>query len=440
MTGTPSQMDEAPLAAVASDSVAREATGLPGVEAFSVTEDDYDAKLETGLDIHEGSEAIEYETQTIDPRGDLWVLVHGVGSWGPATPLRFRVCSRALARKSPVFEKMLYGDFAESQRPEPNEQEKEWVLTLPESPPLAMKQLFKIMHCSFDALEKEVDAHQENADGSNWDKGAQNVEVYQDTVNGMDENKLQQYPPSITRQLYDLTVVADFFDCASILKPWVSSWVKNLEEESYGEDDAMHRAWIYYQTGQIDRYEAIVTQLALHSPYTQCIGDDIHGEFLTPSVLPAEFLDSVASLRLETITALIGSIRDTVDLLLEGGDCPVDLCKGQLPYVHRRYSQPLPSNRRVDCEARMLGFLQRELHKHNLLPLPLAETLTMAPVTLYYIMEGFSRNRENNDDTTHHYECVIKLGPEGGFDTYRYQASEQEIAEMARKRSLTGIA
>lgn len=51
---------------------------------------------------------------TIGPHGDF-ILEVGSGNGLDASTCNFLVCSRALARASPVFERMLFGSLAESQ-------------------------------------------------------------------------------------------------------------------------------------------------------------------------------------------------------------------------------------------------------------------------------------------------------------------------------------
>lgn len=74
----------------------------------------------------------------VDARGDL-ILNIGISDDGGSAQ-RFRVCSRTLARVSPVLERMLYGSFAESECSE------EWTVDLPEVNPNAFIILAYISH------------------------------------------------------------------------------------------------------------------------------------------------------------------------------------------------------------------------------------------------------------------------------------------------------
>lgn len=120
---------------------------------MSVHAHDDSQEVTPALELAEAIPAV-YESHIMDPRGDLWVTFRGTGSWGSSGPLRFQVCSRALARTSPVLDRMLYGPFAESKRSRsPSGKPCYWEISLSELPPLALRQLFEIMHCRSFALE-----------------------------------------------------------------------------------------------------------------------------------------------------------------------------------------------------------------------------------------------------------------------------------------------
>lgn len=112
-----------------------------------------------------------------DPHGDLRLLVgeHGVA---------FQVCSRALARSSPVWENMLYGPFAEGKAQQDGG---DWEILLPEDRPRGLRILCHVAHGKFDDLPQAI-AHNE---------------------------------------LLYLTVLADKYDMTSLLKPFWSNWLGN---------------------------------------------------------------------------------------------------------------------------------------------------------------------------------------------------------------------
>jgi len=97
----------------------------------------------------------------------------------------------------------------------------------------------------------------------------------------------------------------------------------------------------------------------------------------------------------------------------------------------------------LECEARMLGSLQRELHMRHLWPLPSTEDLKISPQALYDILSAFSEVRRH---TTNHEYCLLRLEPTGlgvnstdGFASYKYTAVQTEAEYMTRQRELVGV-
>ncbi|KAE9572324.1 hypothetical protein CGCF415_v013684 [Colletotrichum fructicola] len=84
------------------------------------------------------------EVKVYDKDGDLILRV------GPTETL-YQTCSRSLARKSPVFERMLFGKFAES-RPAVGD----WVVDLPEDDTRAMGLFLAMVHVQFDRIPRPL--------------------------------------------------------------------------------------------------------------------------------------------------------------------------------------------------------------------------------------------------------------------------------------------
>ncbi|KAI0450746.1 hypothetical protein F5B21DRAFT_507932 [Xylaria acuta] len=100
---------------------------------------------------------------------------------GDQAPICFCVCSRALARASPVFEQMLYGNFTKKQTKAAGE----WVVDLPEDKPSSFELLATISHCY-----------------------------------------LHQVPRTLSLdQLYDLTMLTHIYDTTRIPVLWCQGWV-----------------------------------------------------------------------------------------------------------------------------------------------------------------------------------------------------------------------
>lgn len=76
-------------------------------------------------------------SDTFDPNGDLRLVIG-------EQKAESVVCSRSLARASPIFNKMLYGAFSESKPVEGD-----WHVELPEDDPYALCFLLNIIHGPF---------------------------------------------------------------------------------------------------------------------------------------------------------------------------------------------------------------------------------------------------------------------------------------------------
>ncbi|KAK0381341.1 hypothetical protein CLIM01_01310 [Colletotrichum limetticola] len=93
---------------------------------------------------------IATEKVSFDDRGDLTLRVGSLED-GSADVFDFVVCSRALARASPVFRAMLFGGFSES-KPEGDI----WIVKLPEDRPAPFSILLNIIHGCFSAVPQKL--------------------------------------------------------------------------------------------------------------------------------------------------------------------------------------------------------------------------------------------------------------------------------------------
>ncbi|EQB44325.1 hypothetical protein CGLO_16939 [Colletotrichum gloeosporioides Cg-14] len=142
-------------------------------------------------------------TMTFDNKGDLHLVVGGdIRAGDPST---FLVCSKALARASPVFDKMLFGPFAESRSSiESSKQHSVWIVHLPEDEPAHFEVVLNILHCNFKEVPKDL-----------------------------------PFP-----LLSGMVAVADKYDCIEIFRPWIDSCIPDIElEDVYEAKLALHIAW-----------------------------------------------------------------------------------------------------------------------------------------------------------------------------------------------------
>lgn len=222
------------------------------------------------------------QTRILDTHGDLWLHAQGTGSWGDNETVKFKVCSRALARASVVFDAMLYGRFAESEKRVPGA---DWVVELPDDSGAAMEQLLGIMHDRFRSLD--VPCYQREKAGKSKTNAFKTDEPQPVLETESSSTSMQ------VAQLYDLTVLADKYDCIHILQPWAAAWVSSLgalPEDPLNEQVQLRKAWVYYQLGDRIKYERVVTSLILDVP-PWCDADDEKEEL--PQALPPGLLGAI---------------------------------------------------------------------------------------------------------------------------------------------------
>jgi hypothetical protein len=133
------------------------------------------------------------------------------------------VSSEALARASPIFRRMLNGNFAES-KPKSGD----WVVTLPEDDPYALCFLLNIIHLRFDRIPAVGGAT-----------------TYTDQV------------------VYKLTVLSDKYELTHSLRPWASSWLADISKRH--RRDFTSRIWIAWELGDYKLFAAEVDNLYLNT-------------------------------------------------------------------------------------------------------------------------------------------------------------------------------
>ncbi|KAI0435511.1 hypothetical protein F4803DRAFT_331981 [Xylaria telfairii] len=198
----------------------------------------------------------------LDPKGDLCVEV------GIVPTKCFTVCSRTLARTSLFWNKMLYGEFKESKKACPQDDNLEWIVKLPDDNSTAMGLLLHIAHGLFDV-----------------------VPSYEDLMN--------------IRDLYEISIITDKYDMTHILQPWARGWLRSITQyvtklirPSLREQYCHERLWISWELGDKANFEEIAKVLLLNSTISandgnglRCAGvfepPDIYGEanLLNPSCI-----------------------------------------------------------------------------------------------------------------------------------------------------------
>ncbi|KAF5691945.1 hypothetical protein FDENT_3148 [Fusarium denticulatum] len=250
-----------------------------------------------------------------DPRGDVKLCV------GETDPVTFTACSRALARASPVFERMLFGQFMES-KPTNGE---DWLVELPEDEPKALSTFLHISHGQFDRVPRT---------------------------------------PSID-DLYDLTVLSNYYDGTHMLEPWIGRWMSQVEDDANAPKVSMAKSlWIAWEFGRKDSFCRIARRMLMESD-----GSEVPQLSMQPDII-----ERISANRLMTIQALLDIIGKLINDLLVVDEKPRWCRHAEWMGPHR-------------CESMILGSITFCLARGGLWPLPQAEDVMDSIVGLRLLVE-----------------------------------------------------
>lgn len=257
----------------------------------------------------------------VDARGDL-ILEIGLSD-KDGSPQRFRVCSRTLARASPVLERMLYGSFAESDLKDQGD----WIIELPEVNPSPFILLAYISH------------------GQLW-----------------------QIPKFLTTdELFDLLILTHYYDCTPILAPWADRWLASIQEPASQNELEMYKVmFICQELGEKRTFEITARRLVLEgfrSSSRDVLHDQLGGHL-------CHIVDRVDAIREDTVTAMLNLFRDLSDILVVVDEKP-RWC---------RYASYMGPHR---CESMILGSVVFCLTRANLWPIPASHEINDSVMGLY---------------------------------------------------------
>ncbi|UQC85781.1 uncharacterized protein CLUP02_11280 [Colletotrichum lupini] len=221
----------------------------------------------------------------MDQRGDV---VFVVGTAVDNTPARsFRVCSRTMARISPVFDRMLHGSFAESKPTAPSSDlislsssgingtttspAKDWIVHLRDDRPDSFDLLASIAHSQFQRIPRAL---------------------------------------SIAK-LYELTVLTHYYDATPVLSPWLQTWVSGIAESPEttsssiagpeGELLMPKLLWISWELGHKQLFESTARRMVMESS-GNLFGDE---SGLGDLSMPPDVIERIAAIRTQTIQSII---------------------------------------------------------------------------------------------------------------------------------------
>ncbi|KAH9987666.1 hypothetical protein F4779DRAFT_611308 [Xylariaceae sp. FL0662B] len=261
---------------------------------------------------------------SFDHRGDIKLRVGRPDD--PATVI-FIACSRALARISPVFDRMLYGGFAEARSNQANDA-MDWIVNLPEDKSASMAVLLSIAHGHFDRVPRSLP---------------------------IDE-------------LYDLTVLTHFYDSTRILGPWASKWMATVNTIERETNDLVPRIlWISWELGWKHTFTAVSRRMLLESA---AITFPSENDEVQDTQFPPDIIERISTLRLQTIQALLRTFGEMIENLIVVDEKP-RWCR------HATWMGP------HKCESMILGSLTFCLVRAGLWPLPEADEVEESVTSLY---------------------------------------------------------
>lgn len=185
------------------------------------------------------------QTIIVDELGDLR-LVCGA-DLGDAQEII--VCSRALARASPVLRVMTYGPFAESKfNHDLHDKDKEWVIDLPEDNPQPLLDILNIIHGRFTLVPQQ---------------------------------------PTLP-ELYDILTLTRKYDMAAVIKPWSDAWFKHVDGHGSAGDPRL--LLVAREVGATNRFNQLMTEWA-HFGWLNADGEVYRGRADLPTLSSLKALD-----------------------------------------------------------------------------------------------------------------------------------------------------
>lgn len=191
----------------------------------------------TARDVAEPAEPCEFLGHSptyieLDKRGDVWLFVGrnkcsiaADGSHEHKPAMRFRVCSRALARASQVWEALIFGESSET---------KQLAISLPDDDPFALQLLLYILHGNLTPV---------------YDLAAKEAS--------------NEPTPTFVDQVYEIVSLAHKYRMTQHLRPWASIWTELLcnKKVSYGFERLEKTLFIAHEFGSIRLYGLVSADL-----------------------------------------------------------------------------------------------------------------------------------------------------------------------------------
>ncbi|KAJ1327057.1 armadillo repeat-containing protein 5 [Microdochium nivale] len=339
-------------------------------------------------------------TEDIDARGDL-ILVIGEAYATETPAFSCRVCSRALARASPVFATMLYGGFAESKPSERTSSSSDWIVHLPEDDAVAMQQLLHLLHGNHDRFTTT---------------------------------------PSFTchaniEAVYDILVAADKYDCETYLLLWAIRWDLDVQGiMTYKPHTLMMLAWIYYKLGDKGRYEWVVKTLIWDHECPSVMKDRLL------AVLPPNLLASIDVARQILIHNMIACLPKQVDHYNPSWFLNQERSQ-EKPHAWlgwRPKSGAVSAAEATVCSQRQRRSIIGFLAERELWPVPPAKNVTRSVARMRKVICGLQTFKVHHSELGKSF--LLPYGREGPkFTEYKYHANQEDVDYMAKQAEKTRL-
>ncbi|KAH7163346.1 hypothetical protein B0J13DRAFT_35235 [Dactylonectria estremocensis] len=246
---------------------------------------------------------------SLDKHSDIELLV---GSDLDTPAVTFQCCSRTLARSSPVFSRVLYGNsVGDIDRTNSTGGDH---LKLPHDDPIPFEIFLNIIHGHFDRVPRDT---------------------------------------AVTT-LYDLIKLTNYHDATRILAPWADSWIASIQQPSKHDRGSVFKILcICWELGCTDGFAETSRHILMHFKKSDL--EDLPKD--DGIKMPPDIIERIRAIRIQTIRELLDAIDDAVRSLIVVEEKP----------RWGRNARWIESRR---CESIVLGSLMFALMGGGLWPLP----------------------------------------------------------------------
>ncbi|KAI0023508.1 hypothetical protein F4780DRAFT_728416 [Xylariomycetidae sp. FL0641] len=349
-----------------------------------------------------------------DTDGDLIVIAGREIIRPQNKPLTFRVCSRSMARSSPVWKALLFGGYAES-RPLDG---RPWIVEFPEDNAQAMHVVLSIIHGRFNQVY-EVPAKEWAAIGRNW----------------------RYFDPDLSldlQGLYEITILTEKYDLSSYLRPWARQWSRHFvtqrcsfvrrlchlspypsecdcvgclhfDQNAFeGDSNILHQElWITWELRDLEGFEKIFSRAAFKSQVSSndtLLPDDIAANSRQDFLFCITHLGlskALAAARLEITRSFLDDARFNLEHYI---DPPPELLNEM-------------GQRLINEE---LGSHIRGLRRKNIWPLPKASEVLCSPRKLQdRLLLAFGAPDDTDNGSNNHLQRYLTCALRGSLVNWR---------------------